>query len=152
EDFFEPLKSTVNDLKIRCSIGQTRLEQGVSIFGFLSGYHWKQGGAVLDGDYYNGLRPRGLPVDNLSWVKNTNYNIVLDLAMLQSRLTLSACLFKIIRTAAPAARYDALLPSEVGYALPYDSLNKTAFYGSAGMIAYHDSIGEVMCVVSGSFT
>lgn len=152
EAFFEPLKSTVNDLKIRSSIGQTGLEQGVSIFGFLSGYNWKQGGAVLDGDYYNGLRPRGLPVDNLSWVKNTNYNIGLDLAMLQSRLTLTADLFKIIRTGAPAARYDVLLPSEVGYGLPNENLNKNGYYGAEGIITYQDRIGEVNYVVSGNFT
>ncbi|MBD1422539.1 SusC/RagA family TonB-linked outer membrane protein [Sphingobacterium chuzhouense] len=152
ETFFEPLKTTINDLKIRASIGQTGLEQGVSMFGFLSGYNWKQGGAVLDGDYYNGLRPRGLPVDNLSWVKNTNYNIGLDLAMLNSKLTLTADLFKIIRIGAPAARYDVLLPSEVGYGLPNENLNKNGYYGAEGIITYQDRVGELAYVVSGNFT
>src|SRR5690606_1543644 len=126
--------------------------QGVNMFGFLSGYNWNQGSAVLDGEYVNGLRPRGLPVDNLSWVKNTNYNIGLDLAMLQSRLTLTADLFKIIRTGAPAARYDVLLPSEVGYGLPNENLNKNGYYGAEGIITYQDRIGEVNYVVSGNFT
>ena len=48
ENFFAPLKSVVDDLKIRASIGQTGTESGVSLFGYLSGYNWNQGSAVLD--------------------------------------------------------------------------------------------------------
>lgn len=51
ENFFAPLKSVVDDLKIRASIGQTGTESGVSLFGYLSGYNWNQGSAVLDGEY-----------------------------------------------------------------------------------------------------
>ena len=46
ENFFAPLKSVVDDLKIRASIGQTGTESGVSLFGYLSGYNWNQGSAV----------------------------------------------------------------------------------------------------------
>lgn len=66
ENFFAPLKSVVDDLKIRASIGQTGTESGVSLFGYLSGYNWNQGSAVLDGEYVTGLNQRGLPVTNLS--------------------------------------------------------------------------------------
>ncbi len=152
ETFFESLKPTVNDLKIRASVGQTGLEQGVIMFDFLPGYNWNQGSAILDGEFVNGARPRGLRVDNLSWVKNTNYNIGLDLAMLASKLTLTADLFKIIRTGAPAARYDVLLPSEVGYGLPAENLNKNGYYGAEGIITYQDRVGELGYVVSGNFT
>lgn len=75
ENFFAPLKSVVDDLKIRASIGQTGTESGVSLFGYLSGYNWNQGSAVLDGEYVTGLNQRGLPVTNLSWTKNTTKNI-----------------------------------------------------------------------------
>ena len=54
ENFFAPLKSVVDDLKIRASIGQTGTESGVSLFGYLSGYNWNQGSAVLDGEYVTG--------------------------------------------------------------------------------------------------
>ena len=78
ENFFAPLKSVVDDLKIRASIGQTGTESGVSLFGYLSGYNWNQGSAVLDGEYVTGLNQRGLPVTNLSWTKNTTKNIGFD--------------------------------------------------------------------------
>lgn len=118
ENFFAPLKSVVDDLKIRASIGQTGTESGVSLFGYLSGYNWNQGSAVLDGEYVTGLNQRGLPVTNLSWTKNTTKNIGFDLTMFGNRLTISADAFRKDITGVPAARYDVLLPSEVGYSLP----------------------------------
>lgn len=124
ENFFAPLKSVVDDLKIRASIGQTGTESGVSLFGYLSGYNWNQGSAVLDGEYVTGLNQRGLPVTNLSWTKNTTKNIGFDLTMFGNRLTISADAFRKDITGVPAARYDVLLPSEVGYSLPNENLNK----------------------------
>ena len=94
ENFFAPLKSVVDDLKIRASIGQTGTESGVSLFGYLSGYNWNQGSAVLDGEYVTGLNQRGLPVTNLSWTKNTTKNIGFDLTMFGNRLTISADAFR----------------------------------------------------------
>ncbi|TJY67977.1 TonB-dependent receptor [Sphingobacterium alkalisoli] len=152
EQFFEPLKSVVSDLKFRGSIGQTGMEQGVSMHDYLAGYNWASGDAVLDGAYVPGLQPRGLPVRNLSWVKNTNYNVGFDLAMFNNKLSVTADAFKIIRTGAPAQRYDVLLPSEIGYGLPNENLNKNAYYGAEGIITYQDQIGELNYVVSGNMT
>src|SRR5690606_2213465 len=70
EPFFEGIKNTVNDLKIRASVGQTGMEQGINMFDYLPGYNGRAGNAILDGNFVNGLRPRGLPVTELSWVKN----------------------------------------------------------------------------------
>ena len=127
ENFFAPLKSVVDDLKIRASIGQTGTESGVSLFGYLSGYNWNQGSAVLDGEYVTGLNQRGLPVTNLSWTKNTTKNIGFDLTMFGNRLTISADAFRKDITGVPAARYDVLLPSEVGYSLPNENLNNWGY-------------------------
>lgn len=152
ENFFEGLKGTINDLKLRASVGQTGKEEGVSMFGYLAGNNWKQGSAILDGQFVTGLRPRGLPVRNLSWVKNSTYNIGIDLSALNSKLTFTADVFKIIRTGFPAPRYDVLIPSEVGYSLPNENLNKNGYYGAEGIITYSDNIGDLGYVVSGNFT
>lgn len=152
EPFFESLRSIVDDLKIRASVGQTGLEQGVGMFGYLGGYTWNQGSAVLDGNYVAGVRPTGLPVTNLSWVKNTNSNIGIDLTLLERKLTVTADLFRITRSGVPAARYDILLPSEVGYSLPNENLNKNGYRGAEGIITYTDNIGEVNYTVSGNVT
>lgn len=152
ENFFAPLKSVVDDLKIRASIGQTGTESGVSLFGYLSGYNWNQGSAVLDGEYVTGLNQRGLPVTNLSWTKNTTKNIGFDLAMFGNRLTISADAFRKDITGVPAARYDVLLPSEVGYSLPNENLNKQAYIGTEAMATWTDHIGDFNYRVSGNIT
>ncbi|MCL7986705.1 TonB-dependent receptor [Sphingobacterium sp. lm-10] len=152
EAFFESLKGTINDLKFRFSVGQTGLEQGVAMHGYLAGYNWNQGNAILDGAYVPGLQPRGLPIRNLSWVKNTNYNIGMDLAMFDNKLTFTADAFKIIRSGTPAQRYDVLLPSEIGYGLPPENLGKNGYYGIEGMLTYSSNVGEFGYVVSGNVT
>lgn len=152
ENFFAPLKSVVDDLKIRASIGQTGTESGVSLFGYLSGYNWNQGSAVLDGEYVTGLNQRGLPVTNLSWTKNTTKNIGFDLTMFGNRLTISADAFRKDITGGPAARYDVLLPSEVGYSLPNENLNKQAYVGTEAMATWTDHIGDFNYRVSGNIT
>ena len=43
----------------------------------------------------------------------------------------------------PAARYDVLLPSEVGYGLPNENLNSDATRGIEGMITYMGEAGKV---------
>lgn len=152
ENFFAPLKSVVDDLKIRASIGQTGTESGVSLFGYLSGYNWNQGSAVLDGEYVTGLNQRGLPVTNLSWTKNTTKNIGFDLTMFGNRLTISADAFRKDITGVPAPRYDVLLPSEVGYSLPNENLNKQAYVGTEAMATWTDHIGDFNYRVSGNIT
>ena len=152
ENFFAPLKSVVDDLKIRASIGQTGTESGVSLFGYLSGYNWNQGSAVLDGEYVTGLNQRGLSVTNLSWTKNTTKNIGFDLTMFGNRLTISADAFRKDITGVPAARYDVLLPSEVGYSLPNENLNKQAYVGTEAMATWTDHIGDFNYRVSGNIT
>lgn len=148
EPFFKNLKDNVNDLKLRVSVGQTGSEEGVGMFGYLSGYDFGSGGAVLDGDYVIGVRPRGLPVTNLSWVKHTTYNVGIDAIFLDSRLSFSADAFTKVISGIPAARYDVLLPSEVGYSLPNENLNKNAYRGAEGLIRYTDNFGELGYTVS----
>jgi len=152
EPFFKGAKGIINDLKIRASIGQTGIEQDVSMFDYLGGYTWNSGNAVLDGEFVTGVSPRGLPVRNLSWVKNTNSNIGFDLTMLDNRLSMTVDAFKIIRSGVPASRYDVLLPSEVGYTLPKENLNKNGYYGAEGIVTYTDKIGDINYTVSGNMT
>lgn len=152
EKFFEPLNTVVDDFKIRASIGQTGTEKDVSMFGYLPGYNWAQGNAVLDGEFVTGLNQRGLPVTNLSWTKNTSKNIGIDLTMFGNRLTITADAFRKDITGVPAARYDVLLPSEVGYSLPNENLNKQAYIGTEAMVTWTDRIGELNYRVSGNIT
>ncbi len=152
ESFFTGLKETIDHLKIRASVGQVGREEGVGAFGYLSGYNWGNGDALLDGRYYPGIRPRGLPVTNLSWVKSKTSNIGVDISMLDSKLKVTADVFHITRTGVPAPRYDFLLPSEVGYGLPNENLGKNGYRGAETMITYTSTIGSVDYHISGNLT
>lgn len=142
ESFFFPLRNSIDDLKLRSSYGVTGSESGVSAFAYLGGFNFGSGNSVLDGTYVNGVQPRGLPIRNLSWVKNKTTNIGLDISLLDRKLSASFDLFERRRTGLPAARYDVKLPSEVGYGLPNENLESDAHRGIEGLISYSDNIGE----------
>lgn len=159
ENFFEPLKDAVNDLKLRFSVGQTGQEAGVGVFGYLPGYSFGRfdnnavvPGSVLDGQYVTGMQPQGPPVTNLSWEKHTMYDVGLDAYFLHNKLSLTADAFRKVITGIPAGRYDVLIPSEVGYALPPENLNKNEYRGLEGMISYKDYDHELKFSVSANAT
>ncbi len=152
EPFFQTPRKWINDLKIRASIGQTGSEMGVRAHGYLSGYDFKKGGAMLDGTYVVGLQPRGLPVTNLTWVTNTSTNIGMDLSFFDSKLTTTMDIFQRKRTGLPAARYDVLLPEEVGYSLPNENLNSDKNQGMEGIITYANKTGDWNYSVSANAT
>jgi TonB-linked SusC/RagA family outer membrane protein len=128
EPFFENV-TFVNDLKLRVSYGETGSEAGINAFDYLPGYNYFSGSSIFNGSYVIGLRPRGLPITQLSWVMNRTKNIGVDFSLLNNKITGQLDVFERKRTGLPFARYDVLLPSEVGYALPNEILNEDATRG-----------------------
>jgi hypothetical protein len=90
-----------------------------------------------------GLRPRGLPITQLSWVVNRTKNIGIDFSLLNNKITGQFDVFSRKRTGLPFARYDVLLPSEVGYALPNENLNEDDTRGMEGLVSYNGVAGPV---------
>jgi TonB-linked SusC/RagA family outer membrane protein len=152
EDFFVHLKPVVNDFKLRVSLGQTGNESGVSMFGYLGGYNYNNGSAVLDDSYVIGIRPRGLPVTNLTWVTNTSVDVGVDVGLFNNKLTATIDIFRKYINGLPAARYDVVVPSEVGYSLPNENLNSDSYRGAEGVITYKDRAGELGYSLSGNIT
>lgn len=152
EPFFSKV-GVINDLKIRASYGETGSESGINAFDYLPGYNYFSGSSIFNGAYVIGLRPRGLPITQLSWIMNRTKNIGIDFSLLNSKLTGQFDVFERKRTGLPAGRYDVLLPSEVGYALPNENLNADASRGVEGIVSYNNQAGEVTYSigVNGSF-
>lgn len=142
EPFFQNVK-VINDLKLRVSYGETGSEAGINAFDYLPGYTYPSGNSVLDGVYVIGSDPRGIPITNLSWVMNRTKNIGIDFSLLNSKITGQFDVFERKRTGLPAARYDVLLPSEVGYSLPNENLNEDATRGVEGIVSYNAKAGPV---------
>jgi len=144
EPFFKNLVgNTITNFKLRASYGVTGSENGVSAFNYLPGYNFADGSAVFNGVYVIGIRPRGLPIVNLTWVKNQSSNIGIDFTVMGNKLTGQFDVFNRKRTGLPAAKYDVLLPSEVGYGLPNENLTSDATKGIEGQLTYSDKVGDI---------
>ena len=149
EPFFKQLVgSAISNFKIRASYGVTGSESG-NPFGYVPGYNYPSGSAIFDGNYVIGLSPQGtLPIINLSWIKNQSANIGIDFTVLGDKLTGQFDVFNRKRTGLPAAKWDVIIPNEVGYNLPNENLNSDATRGIEGMLTYASKSGELDYSVS----
>jgi len=144
-----------NDLKIRASyglVGDDDLGSAYAAFDYLSGYTYKNGGSVIDGEYVIGSKPRGLPVTTLSWIKAKILDIGLDVSFLDNRLSGSFDYFRRLRTGLPASRYDLLLPSEVGFTLPQENLESDVHTGVDMSLRWNDSVDDFYYSIGGNMT
>lgn len=148
EEFYQNsgLSSVLSDLKVRASYGSLGDDDpailGIGPFDYLEGYAYRQGSSVFDGAVVTGARPRGIPVDNISWIRSTMGNVGLDFGMLDNALTGTVDGFYRRRTGLPAARYDVLVPAEIAITLPNENLNADAHMGVEGSLAWSSTIGS----------
>ncbi len=139
------LGRTFSDLKLRASYGETGSEIGFpngdapTPFGYLQGYDFANRNAVFNGVLVTGVLPRDLPITNLTWVTNISKNIGIDFGVLENKITGTVDVFERRRIGLPAARYDVLLPAEVGYPLPNENLNADAIRGVEGILTFTNS-------------
>jgi len=121
-------------------------------FDYLAGGNFGSGSYVFDNGLAPGIALRGLPIVNITWVNSTTKNIGVDLGFFQNKLTAEVDVFRRDLTGIPAAKYDVLLPSEVGYALPAENLNSERTQGIEGMVTYRSTKGELGYTVSANAT
>ncbi|WP_223816183.1 SusC/RagA family TonB-linked outer membrane protein [Adhaeribacter rhizoryzae] len=147
----------LNDLKLRASYGLTgsdRLNNDAYVvdpYSYTPGYNWAQGSAIFDGTYYTGVRPRGLPITTLSWIRNHTRNVGIDFTIF-NRLTGQFDLFERRRTGLPAAQTDVILPAEVGYTLPQANVLKESNRGVEGALTYSGKVKDVTFSVGANAT
>jgi TonB-linked SusC/RagA family outer membrane protein len=156
ENFWKNSKlgDIVNDLKLRVSYGVVGDDNvsGYSAFDYMPGYNYNRGGSTIDGAYVIGTEPRGLPVTTLSWLEAKIFNAGLDFGLFNGRLTGSFDYFHRLLGGLPAARYDVLIPNEVGFGLPNENLESNVHTGFDGMLSWKDKIGDVRYTVGGNWT
>ena len=146
----------ISELKLRGSYGRTGSDvyNGdpnqpiVAPYSYVPGYDFPNGSSIFNGTYYTGIRPRGLPITTLSWIRNQTANIGIDVGFLDGKLTGQYDIFERRRTGLPALRYDVVVPSEVGYALPPDNLNSDAVRGMEGILTYSSAVNNFTYTVS----
>ncbi|MEO5909490.1 MAG: TonB-dependent receptor [Pelobium sp.] len=159
EKFLKNASKNINELKLRFSFGETgtELQNGggnyysPATFDYLGGYNTNAGNAVFNGIYYTGVAPRGLPTTTLSWIRNRMMNLGIDFNVFK-HFTGQFDVFQRKRSGFPAARYDVVLPNEVGYGLPLENLNSDITQGFDGFLTYSNKIGSVGYSIGGNAT
>jgi len=154
EPFWNSLRNTVNNLKIRASYGIVGDDgtSGYSAYDYLSGYKYNEGGAVLDGEWVAGSQNRGLPVRTLSWMEAKIFNTGVDFGFLDNRLTGELNYFTRKLDGIPDNKYDVLIPTETGFEAPKENLNSEMIKGLDGTLTWRDRIQDFNYAVSGNFT
>ena len=163
ENFWKEAKfsSVFSDLKLRGSYGVVgdddmgKNSDGTPIysaFGYLPGYTYGDGGAVIDGNWVVGTKPRGLPNKVLSWIKAKTLDVGVDMGFFNNRLNIQVDYFQRIRDGLPESRYDVLIPKEAGYDLPKENLKSDKHQGFDAMARWSDNIRDFNYSIGANFT
>lgn len=91
EAFYEPLKTTVNELKLRGSWGKVGSQQ-VGLYSFMKTYN--QSNYVLNGSLATGYRQTSMVSEDISWETTTQLNFGIDAYMFDSKWNLSVDYYK----------------------------------------------------------
>ena len=150
EPFFQKLVNPdiLNELKLRASYGLTGDDRDLPIdeFSYLEAYNYNNGTpAILDGKPVISSHYRGVPVNNISWIKSHMLDLGFDFGMFHNKLTGTFDFFKRERSDIPGQKYDVLLPDEIGYELPDENLdvNRDKVQGIEGSLSYHGQAGKL---------
>ena len=144
-------RSVLDDLKIRASHGTLGDDNvGIGAYDYLSGYNYNQGNAILSGNSIVTSRDKGQIVNNISWFKSRITDIGADFSLLGTKITGSVDYFYRLRTGLKGRKYDILMPSELGYNLPDENVNKDARYGWEGALAYNGIAGDFKYSIGGN--
>lgn len=150
--------SVLSDLKFRASYGILGDDRNpndtgrpiVGLFAYLPGYNYNAGTNILDGNTIITSRDKGTLISNVSWLKSKILDIGADYSLLGGKITGSFDYFYRKRSGLLQARYDVLVPSELGYGLPQENLGSDAVIGGEGSVAYNSTAGNVRYSVGGN--
>lgn len=136
--------SKLNDLKLRASYGVVGDDDnGVSPTDYLEGYNYNQGYGILDNNAIIGSRDKGKPILNISWFKSKIFDVGADFSLFNNRLSGSVDYFNRLRTGLRGRFYDIVVPSELGYNLPDENINRDKQFGGEGALSYNGTAGSV---------
>lgn len=88
EKFWEPLRTVMNDLKIRASYGVTGQQDGIADYGYIPNYTGSLDGAYyfFDGQWRPTFRPEAYN-DKLKWETTKSWNFGIDFGFLNNRIS-----------------------------------------------------------------
>ena len=139
EEFFTPLKNTVQNLKLRASIG-TAGNDGTAAYQWLSGFNYNLFFAINETAIPT-IDNKSLPNLDLTWETITTYDIGIDASLLNNTLTVSADYFYRDRTNVLAFASGSV-PSTLGVGLAAQNLYSYSNEGFEISTSYQKTINK----------
>lgn len=160
ENFFQPLKNSVSDLKLRMSYGSNGDQQALGAYDWIptidhsgpyEGLYYMFGGVIHEGAIQT---ERANP--NVHWESKTTFNIGLDFGLMQNKLYGSAEWYKA-NSSGLLVELPLAFASGVGVSFYGDDAYEWTNYGEMSntgfelTLGWKDQIGEFQYNVSGNF-
>lgn len=136
EDFWEPLKETVNELKIRGSWGEVGSQQ-VGLYTFMPTYN--QTNYLFNGALATGYRQTSISSEDISWETTTQLNIGLDAYLFDNLLNFS---FDYYQKKTDDILLNVPIPSIVGLSPTNQNAGAVENKGFEFVIGGRKSIGD----------
>jgi len=150
EGFFAPLKKSVQDLKLRASVG-TAGNDGSAAYQWLSGFNYN-GFFVIKDQAVPTIDNSSLANLNLTWSNIVTYNAGVDFTILNKTTNVTFDYFKRDQSDVLASG-SAKIPSTLGVGLSQQNLYKYSNQGFEISINHSDKIGdEVSYSIGASFS
>ncbi|MEZ0483729.1 SusC/RagA family TonB-linked outer membrane protein [Fibrella aquatica] len=161
EPFFKSFTNegrVLTDLKLRASYGQLGDDNvrpnnaDLDPFAYNPGYSYNTGVGIMSGVTTVAARDRGIANDRVSWLTAKVTDIGLDFSLLNNKITGTLDYFRRNRDGLPAVKSDVFVPSELGYALPQENLERDAVVGGEGSLVYNGSVKGLRFTVGGNIS
>jgi len=154
EGFFKSLGiNALTNLKLRASYGVSGDDDigGLGAFDYIVGYSYPSGTTILDGNAVTGASTnRQVATTNISWFTRNQANVGLDYGLFNGKISGELDYFYFKRNGLTQTRYDVLVPSELGYALPPENLQSDAQMGGEASLAYNGTARGVEFSIGGN--
>lgn len=141
ESFFQPLRQTVDNLKLRASFGTMGNQSIGSYYPYAAAVNTSGGTTnyYFDGVLVPGIEQSALANEMITWEKSRQFDVGLDYAMLNSRLTVTADYY-IRYISDMLQQFPA--PAYAGMTAPWQNAGSMRNNGWELSIGWNDRIGE----------
>lgn len=140
ENFFEPARQLMDNLKIRASIGSLGNQVTNSNFDYLGMVNSEDLNYILGGKVGTGIKPATLAYNNVTWEKVTTANFGIDFGILNNRLSASFDYYlRYTDNMVVAKAYPATMGTDGGK----ENLASMRTNGWELMINWNDQIADI---------
>ena len=140
ESFFESLKHTVNDFKLRASYGNLGNQAVNAYYPYIATYGTSEVDYLLGGEKPMSVTAPGLVSPSLTWEKVTQYNFGLDISLFDSKLQGTFDLYR--RDTKDMLTKSKSLPSILGTSEPQSNAADMKTTGFEATFSYNDKLNN----------